>query len=300
MNHRPAGLALSRVFALIIAMTVLLPGAVLAARQQTDGRSPDGVAEAAGSKPKPTATGHLHLLAAPARVADSRSGKGLPKAPLAADATASVPVAGVGGLPNSGILALAVVITTYAPAGPTSVRVGPSNATPILVTVGGTSSAFAIVPVSTGAIPLRNGAHATNITVDVVGWFSAADQTGNAGLLRSLAGRTVATVTVAASSSRTVKVSGKAGIPSTHVSAALLRLDTDASGAGTLAIGPTAAGTSGRVSQAYRSGATSDLALVKISSAGSIVIRNSGTHSVTVGDRCRGLVHRRPRPRCLR
>ena len=74
-----------RVLALITALVFLLPATGLAVQGRTADGPADRTADATGSRPKPPATGHLHLLAAPARVADSRSGMGLPKRPFATD-----------------------------------------------------------------------------------------------------------------------------------------------------------------------------------------------------------------------
>lgn len=267
--------------ALVLAGTMLPVGAHPASAA-TDGRASQGAAAVSQSAPKPPATGHLHLLAAPVRIASSVTGLRLPKRRLAAYATPLLHVAGAGGLPSSGIRAVAIVVTTSSPAGATSIRIGSSSVTPVLVTSSGTTSAFTIAPVSSGSIQLRNGAHATNLTVDVVGWFSATTETGTAGLFRTLAGRRVVAATVAAGATRTVSILGAQDVPGSGASAVMLRVRTASTGSGALAVGPSATRVSGYVSEAYRSGTTSDLVTVRIGPAGSIAIRNTGTRSATV------------------
>ena len=266
----------------LVIVAAFLPVSALAAPSRSDGRAASGTPAASPSAPLPPATGHLHLLAAPVRIASSVTGQRLPKHPVAANATPLLHVAGAGGLPGSGILAVAIVLTTSSPTGATSIRIGSASATPVLMTSGGTTSAFTIAPVSAGSIRLRNGAHATQLTVDVVGWFSATAETGNAGLFRTLAGRTVSATTVAAGATKTVAVLGAQDVPGSGVSGVMLRIRTSATGSGALAVGPSAASVSGYVSEAYHSGSNSDLDIVRIGPAGSIAIRNTGTHSATV------------------
>lgn len=260
----------------------LVPVSAYAAFSRTDDRVAHATSVRPASAPPAPTTGHLHLLASPTRVASSLTGLLLPGHAVAGNASPLLHLAGVGGLPATGILAVAIVITTSSPTGSTSIRLGSASATPVLMTTGGTTSAFAIAPVAAGSIRVRNGAHATQLTVDAVGWFSSAPNPGTAGLFRTLAGRTIPVATIAAGAKRVVSILGEEDVPSSGVSAVMLRLQVTATGSGALAVGPSAASVGGYVTEAYRSGTGSDLGIVAVGPSGSIAIKNSGSSSVTV------------------
>jgi hypothetical protein len=199
-----------------------------------------------------------------------------------ANSTLVLHLAGADGLPDSGMLAVAIVITTSEPTGETSIRVGSSSATPVLVTSTGTTSAFVIAPVSSGDLQLLNGANATRLTIDVVGWFSSVSEPGTEGLFRPLAGREIATTTIDPGTAQTISISGEQDIPVSGASAVMVHIRVAPGGSGTLAVGPNDAGADDYVTEAYGDHPNDDLGIVKIGAGGSVVVRNTGASSATV------------------
>ncbi len=247
------------------------------------GTDDPGARPAAATSPEPAlpTTGRLHPLPAPRRLADSRTGLRLPARPVAAHGTRRIVVAGAAGLPRSGVRAVAVVVSAVVPKGYTSLRLGSAGSAPVL-TGSGTSSAFAIVPVTSGAVVVRNGAHAADVRVDVLGWFSAGHERSRSGLFKPLAGRTLTSVTIRPGSSRTVKLGGLQDIPRAGVSTVLLRPTVSATRPGVVSIAPTVSSARSTVSLAHSRGRSADLALVRLSSRGTAVIRNGGKRRVSV------------------
>ena len=225
--------------------------------------------------------GHLHLLPGPRRIANSATGQLFPRGRVPARKTTSLRVTGRVGLPTRGVKALAVVVSTTHAKGATSIRVGNAS-TPVLVTHPGTSSAFTIAPVNSGMLALRVGAHATDVRLDVVGWFSANRETAPAGLFNALPERELPSLTVPARTKRTLKVAGIAGVPSGGVSSVLGRVTVVAPRRGTLTVGAAGTSASSTATLVYRAGRSADLALVRLGAHGKVVIRNRGTRAVTI------------------
>ena len=253
----------------------------------TAGVVPAALRPVSGTATVPS-TGHLHLMSAPVRVASSVTGLRLHKGRVPALAALTLHLGGIAGLPTTGIRAVVVVVSTSAPTGATEIRLGAAASTPVLVTRSGTTSAFAIVPLTSGAVVLRNGAHATYVSVDVVGWFASVSQPGRAGLFRAVQAAGALSVIVPARSSRSLVLLGAQGVPRSGTAAVLARVTATSIGTGTVAVnaGGTAAGTA--VSLAYRAGSTADLTLVRAGAKGVVVVRNSGTRSVKVTLDARG------------
>jgi hypothetical protein len=121
----------------------------------------------------------LHPVA-PARIADSRTGVGLPAGKVPAGATAVVDVTGVAGVPEGDVVAVVVNLTvtgatasSHLTAWPTGqAKPGTSN---VNFGAGHVVANQAIVPVGAdGTISIANAAGATYVIVDVQGWFGPA------------------------------------------------------------------------------------------------------------------------------
>ncbi len=89
----------------------------------------------------------------------------------------SLPVAGRGGVPGSGVTAVAVNITGVSPTAATYVTAWPSGTRPLSSNLnlapGETRAVFALVALgSDGSIQLYNNAGSTDLVVDVLGYFS--------------------------------------------------------------------------------------------------------------------------------
>ena len=136
------------------------------------------------------ATGGSYRPLDPARIVDSRSGVGLPDAPIAAGGEVSFPVVGVGGVPATGVSAVVmnVVATDTAAAGFFTVY-PTGQPRPLAANLNWASGAtvpnLVEMPVGAGGkVTVYNGSSGTTeIVVDVSGWVTdAAGSGGPAGL----------------------------------------------------------------------------------------------------------------------
>ena len=233
---------------------------------------------AAATAPAVPATGRFHVVAPTPVAAWSR---------LAAGSSRLVTVGGHAGVPRTGVAAVAVTLTAVAPSGATQLYAAATSTRPVvpsLATGGATASSFAIVPTTAdGRFRVFTGPHATGVHVDVTGWFSSVSQTGRAGLFARLAGRQVASASLGAGVSHTFTLTNREDVPAIDVAAVLLRLRTSqATRAGKIGIAGTAKAAGQVTALAYPSGTARDLAVGRLSSTGTLVVRNQGTKPVTV------------------
>ena len=221
-------------------------------------------------------SGHFHPLAAPKRLV-----AGVHVAP---HATKTLRIGGHAGVPTHGVRAVALTLTARS-SKPARVWIGSGGSRPAVPTVSapaGGGSAFAIVPTSaTGGARLWNAGTATNISVDVVGWFSRSAESGSAGLLRRLAGATIYTAKIPGGAHRAVKVLGKVDVPKSHVQAILARVTAVARRAGIVSLASSASGSAGTASLSYGKSGRTDLAMSKLKN-GKLDVRNRGSAPVTV------------------
>ena len=199
----------------------------------------------------------------------------------------AVKVAGRGGVPASGVAAVAVTVAASGPAG-TQLWLGAGAQRPRLPTLvgaGGPASAFAIVPVVGGKVRFWNGAkRTTKVTLQVTGWFSTRPpRKKSAGLFVGLAGLQAMSLPVKAGASPAVTLSGQAGLPKSGIGAVLVRVRTSgALDAGTIGLGGNGAAARKSAALAYGRGASIDLAVVTPGAGGRVTIRNGGRRAVTV------------------
>ncbi len=136
------------------------------------------VAGAPGAAAAPAAPDGAYYPITPTRVLDTRIGLGAPTSPLLPATTTTLPIAGVGGIPATGVAAVVLNVTVTDPsafgyltvfpsaaARPTasSLNFNPHQTVANSVTVGLGSS---------GAIDLFNSEGATDAIVDVVGYYA--------------------------------------------------------------------------------------------------------------------------------
>jgi len=126
----------------------------------------------------PTLTGTFRSLD-PSRLLDTRSGLGADRVAVAAGATAYLEVLGHGGVPASGVSAVAVNVTVTGPAKPGFVRVyadgtAPPGGSNLNFTAGQTAANLVIAPVgANGKVALRNLSGGTvHFIADLSGWFA--------------------------------------------------------------------------------------------------------------------------------
>ena len=247
--------------------------------------------EAAGS----TAGSYVPL--APARITDTRAGSGYPNAgkTLAAGGTLNVQVAGVGGVPSSGVTGaiLNVTVTNTTAAG--YLTAYPEGTSRLVTsnlnwTAGETVANRVVVPLSSsGMITLYNHTGSTDVVVDVSGYFTnGASTPANASLydpitpVRVLDTRLTGT-TLSGGSTLAVPMAGVDGIASnaTAVATNVTAVNTTAASFFTVYPGgtrPTSSDVNWMAGQIVP-----NLTLATLSSAGSISIYNhAGSADVIV------------------
>ena len=125
-----------------------------------------------------TAAGRYRPLT-PARILDSRTGLGVPKGPVAKGTARTLQVTGRGGVPASGVAAVALNVTATGASAPGYVQVVPSagdtamgSSSNLNVVTGQTVANLVIVPVGdSGAVDVYSSG-GTHVLADVAGWFS--------------------------------------------------------------------------------------------------------------------------------
>ncbi|MET9950361.1 N-acetylmuramoyl-L-alanine amidase [Streptomyces sp. NPDC006339] len=124
------------------------------------------------------ATGASHINIGPKRLMDTRSGLGVAKGPVAANSSVTLNVAGVQGVPATGVTAVVLNVTatnptsggfvTVYPAGPTVPTVSNLN-----FTAGLTIPNLVVVPVSAdGKVNFYNRAGNVDLLADITGYFT--------------------------------------------------------------------------------------------------------------------------------
>ena len=125
-----------------------------------------------------TAAGRYRPLT-PERILDTRTGLGAPKGALGRSSAATVQVAGRGGVPSSGVSAVALNVTATAAQAPGFVQVVPSAggtaagaSSNLNVVARQTVANLVIVPVGdSGAVDVYSSS-GTHVLADVAGWFT--------------------------------------------------------------------------------------------------------------------------------
>lgn len=175
----------------------------------------------------------------PARVLDTRTAVGAARFPVGPKRAISVQVRGVGGVPPSGVAAVALNVTaTEATLGgflavhPTDVN--RPNASNLNMVPGQTIPALVIAKVGAdGRACFYNDAGTTHVIADVVGWFATGTATG-ASLTAVSPARVLDTRRalgapgpLGESASFDVQISGTGGVPANGVSGVVLNVTTD-------------------------------------------------------------------------
>jgi hypothetical protein len=124
------------------------------------------------------ATGARYNPANPARILDTRNGTGGIATPVGPNATIVLPVAGRGGVPATGVSAVAVNLTVTSPTAEGYLTVFPSGASrPLASSINftpGLTVANTVVAKlgADGSLSIYNVAGTTQVIVDIEGWFA--------------------------------------------------------------------------------------------------------------------------------
>jgi hypothetical protein len=163
----------------------------------------------------------------PARLVDTRTGLGAPKAAVAAGATLTVTAAGHAGIPASGASAAVLTVSALSPTQSGTVTVWQSGTTRpatlnLSVIAGRAMSDLAVVPLSGGgAFSVRNNTAGTlQLVIDVSGFVRGNGTAVDGGVIRTVTPARVWNATaVPAQSSVAVQVAGRGGSPASNVAA---------------------------------------------------------------------------------
>jgi hypothetical protein len=200
----------------------------------------------------------------PARLADTRGGARTIDGVFAgtgslnADATASLPVSGRGGVPTSGVTAVVLNVTVTAPTAGGYITAWPStadrpNASNLNFVPDQTVANLVITKVGPdGRVLLYNSSGNTHLIVDVMGWFGSDSELNSlqpARLHDSRPGAATIDGAFAATGplgpgenrgTRSIPVSGRGGVPATGVDAVVLNVTvTSPTNAGFMTVWPT-------------------------------------------------------------
>ena len=233
----------------------------------------------------------------PARVVDTRTGLGA-TGPIKASASVSVQVTGRGGVPATGVSAVAVNVTAVSPTKTGYLSVYPSGGTRPLVsnlnyTAGQTVANMVIVPVGPdGKITITNGSTGTiQAIVDVAGWFKSGTPSAPGAFAAVAPARILdtrsnlgATGAVAPLGVTKVKVTGRGGVPASGVSAVVMNVTAvNPTKVGFLTVYPSGTVRPVASSLNYVIGKTvPNLVVVPVGADGTVTIYNGSTASVNV------------------
>ncbi|MFJ4779763.1 N-acetylmuramoyl-L-alanine amidase [Streptomyces sp. NPDC088762] len=179
--------------------------------------------------------GATHTSYGPTRLMDTREGLGVPKAPVGQGGVVTLPVAGVGAIPATGVKAVVLNVTATNPTAASFVSVYPSgtarsSASNLNFSKGQTIPNLVVVPVVDGKVSFYNNAGSVDLIADITGYFSdsATGSThtniGPKRLMDTREGLGVAKAPVGQGGVVTLPVAGVGGVPATGVTAVVLNV----------------------------------------------------------------------------
>ena len=198
---------------------------------------------AADGSPAPATTTSLpatgrYTSLTPARILDTRNGTGGFSQPIAGGQSITVQVAGNGGVPTTGVSAVALNVTAVNPTAGGYLSVYPTGtATPtasnLNFTPGQIVPNMVVAKLSTnGQVDVYNATGSVDVVFDVAGWYSNAS-TGSGGTYGSLPPARILDTrngtgtfggAVAGGSAISVQVTGQGGVPASGVGAVVLNV----------------------------------------------------------------------------
>ncbi|MGW7451435.1 peptidoglycan recognition protein family protein [Streptomyces sp. NPDC054787] len=121
--------------------------------------------------------GSTHTNIGPKRLMDTREGLGVPQAKVGGGQVVTLPVAGIEGIPETGVKAVVLNVTATNPTASSYVSVFPSgttrtSASNLNFSAGQTIPNLVIVPVVDGKVSFYNNAGTVDLIADITGYFS--------------------------------------------------------------------------------------------------------------------------------
>jgi len=169
----------------------------------------------------------------PTRLLDTRDGTGAPQAKVGAGSEVTLQVAGNAGVPANAT-GVVLNVTATGPTADSFVTVYPHGSTMPTVsnlnfTAGQTIPNLVIVPITDGKVNLFNRAGSVDLLADITGYYapdgaSTFTSAGPTRLLDTRSGLGAPQAKVGAGSTLTLQVAGKAGLPSSGVTAVVLNV----------------------------------------------------------------------------
>ena len=259
--------------------------------QVLDSGAPCGAIDSAGTA-APVQKDQQYVPLAPVRVLDSLRGIGVASAKkcrleftsnTSAGQQMEVQVAGRGGVPDTGVSAVALSVRTKTNA-PSSVYLWPSGGTrtaaiALKVTAGGSTRSTMVVPLGQdGKISLATSLGAQWISADVLGYYQ---QYGGMLFNPTEPIRAYTNTTIAANSAKTIKLGNHYGIPGDGAGAFTLTVATSgATSAGSLRVYPVGAAESTIDVVSYRAKSrVANSLIVQSRRDGSFVMKNVNAKS---------------------
>ncbi|WP_329565299.1 hypothetical protein [Kitasatospora sp. NBC_01266] len=169
----------------------------------------------------------------PTRFLDTRYGIGAPQAPVGPGGVASLQVAGVNGVPATGVTAVVMNVTAVYPTEAGHVTVYPDgqplpDVSNLNFTAGQIVPNLVTVPVVNGMVDLRNNSGSVDLIADVTGYYSATGSTYSSvapvRLLDTRVGTGARQGKVSGDSIVSLQVGGVEGVPATGVTAVVLNV----------------------------------------------------------------------------
>ncbi|MCX5607512.1 hypothetical protein OHB39_07955 [Streptomyces sp. NBC_00047] len=195
--------------------------------------SVDLIADVTGYFTDKAATGSAFTPITPSRFLDTRDGTGANKARVGPGGVVTLQVAGVKGVPASGVTAVVMNVTAVNPTEAGHVTVYPNGqAAPgvsnLNFTAGQVVPNLVTVPVVNGKVDLRNNSGSVDLIADVTGYYSANGSTFSAGspvrLLDTRTGTGARAGAVGQGGVVSLQVAGVEGVPLTGVTAVVLNV----------------------------------------------------------------------------
>ncbi|MFE1825883.1 hypothetical protein [Streptomyces yangpuensis] len=227
----------------------------------------------------------------PSRFLDTRDGTGAKKERVGPGGVVTVQVAGVKGVPASGVTAVVMNVTAVQPTEAGHVTVYPNGqAAPgvsnLNFTPGQIVPNLVTVPVVNGKVDLRNNSGSVDLIADVTGYYaatgSAFSAAGPVRLLDTRDGTGARAGAVAPGGLVSVRVAGVAGVPAQGVTAVVLNVTvTNPTEAGHLIVHPHGTGRPGVSNLNYTAGQTvANLVVVPVVDGRVTFYNNSGSVDV--------------------
>ena len=226
-----------------------------------------------------------YVALTPARLVDTRSGTGAPKAPVGSGQEIAVQVTGEGGVPTTGVSSVVLNVTAVAPTAGGYATIYPSGtsrptASNINYAQGATIANQVIVKVgSDGKARLFTSA-ATNVIVDVAGYYPPGSRyTGlaPARLLDTRTGVGAPKVRIPAGGTVNLQVTGRGGVPTTGAASVAFNITAvNPSAGGYITAWPTGTAKPNASNVNYaRAQTIAGLAVAKLGTGGKISVSSS-------------------------